>query len=143
MTAKSETVGVVAWEVVRHDRNDKESRSVVLSPLTDDTNLDDGDEAFALMRVEDHESALAELFDSSLKAQSVHTATVAELHAAEARLTTLLSGLEALAGELERDGALPNFDREDEGYATAQRDLAKRIRALIPAAANTESEEVK
>lgn len=53
----------------------------------------------------------------------------------------LLSGLEALAGRL--DPAGEPKDRFDEGYDAACEMWRAQIRALIPAAANTESEETK
>jgi hypothetical protein len=126
MTAKSEIVGVVAVITKTGSLFKPESYDDLVVLELEPVKLVP-------------ESALAELFDSSLKAQSVHTATVAELHAAEAKLTTLLSGLEALAARME---ALEESDVSI-GESLAYGDMADELRALIPAAANTESEETQ
>jgi hypothetical protein len=54
------------------------------------------------------------------------------------QLQSLLSGLEALAGEMEKDAANEWYH---DGYRNSCRRYGADIRALIPAAANTESEE--
>lgn len=46
---------IVAWQI---DRCNNDKFEVVPSPLTDETFLDEGDEAHALIKLEDHEAAL-------------------------------------------------------------------------------------
>lgn len=113
MTAKSETVGVVAvqrwecrplnWEVQYHQRDDGE-----------------------WVKFTDHESALAELRAELHEKEISRLGAIDRLEGFRIEHERLITGLEALAGEWERE----NFFGASE-----------QLRALIPAAANTESEE--
>lgn len=107
---------VVAWEIVRYDRHDKESREVVLAPITDETVLDDGDEAFTLMRVTDHEAALAELKAQIVVLDRMHDEAITQRDQVLREKLSLLSAMEALAGELDSatrspDVTVPQYTR--------------------------------
>lgn len=115
MTAKSETVGVDSVWITRVDVGTDNECSFVCHLL------DPGAVEFV------PESALAKALarvDVWKKCSDKQAL----------KIVTLLSGLEALAGELERTGRANWTHPKREAFAN-------RLRALIPAAANTESEE--
>ncbi len=143
MTAKSETVGAVAWRYV--DQNGYLRVSL-------DRNWH-GTECTPLVP----ESALAELA-ARHAATERNACLMAELANEEKnKHATLLSGLEALAGEWVTQAG--DYDQKSEssdcqitkewfqGMSESRIDCANALqrlveRTLIPAAANTESEEV-
>jgi hypothetical protein len=112
MTAKSKTVGV---------------ESVWLRKIDGGT----GNEAWFVCNLIDPggvefvpASALAELREQCVNWQGSAGQYKVELLEAELRMQSLISGLEALAGEIERVGPLCSFEL-----------VSKKLRALIPAAA--------
>lgn len=121
MTAKSETVGV---------------ESVWLRKIDGGT----GNEAWFVCNLIDPggvefvpASALAELKDQAITDIAGKLKAELAQRKAERQLQSLLSGLEALAGEWKVMAA--------EFNTPLLHDCANELRALIPAAANTESEE--
>lgn len=137
MTAKSETVGVVAWQYRFQD-----DVSANWAPWQE-ANSQESAIRFAALYAKDGfntetralvpESALAEL-QTKLEEEVCDFLRLHQQH------VYLLSGLEALAGEL--DAATRSPDVTVPQY-TRLAGMAAEFRALIPAAANTESEETK
>lgn len=119
MTAKSETVGVVAYE----------SAYPGSMYRGDDGRYVERDDTISLA------GSLLELIATLRRELEDAQGALLQRDEAEAKLNTLRSGLEALAGEIESVAG--------HACATAQENWGRTIRALIPAAANTESEETR
>lgn len=137
MTAKSETVGVVA----------KVAAYLVTEPGNVWLSWTPPDEAVARIATPlVPESALAECRLDYLAANNAALRWREMRDAIRAERDAILSGMEALAGEWEmRALEIDSYAETEFDHAAVLRleTAAERIRALIPAAANTESEETK
>jgi hypothetical protein len=137
MTAKSETVGVILTDeqvviaqglfIYEVDYSPEESwRGVRLDNVR--------------KLIDKHEVAMAELQAGYERMDAAYLAQWSATVDAEAKLTTLISGLEALAGECLDSSKYGGYTIDERQVYI---DMTVKLRSLIPAAANTESEETK
>lgn len=131
MTAKSETVGVKVLYYIG------ESGGMVTPENVTGHIRRNWTPVIALA---DHESALAELREEYQQVRDAWLAESSRRGYYADKYLDLLSGLEALAGEWDGSAKYAGYTMD---ARNAWADCVRELRALIPAAANTESEETK